>query len=98
MTEMLYEVRCLKSNEDMIISSFDGAFVVTTPALTTNARKCGSFSKNGATLTLLLPQANIAPKKLTEKPHYKLKNQKNSIHPHLLSAKPSSQKLHNCPE
>ena len=39
---------------------------MTTPTLTTNARKCASFSKKkNAT------QANMAPKKSTERPHYK---------------------------
>ena len=44
---------------------------MTTPTLRTNARKCASFSKNATTLTPLKPQANMAPKKSTERPQYK---------------------------
>ena len=48
-----------------------GTSVVTTPTLKASARKRASFSKNAATLSLLLPQANIVPRKSIKKTHLK---------------------------
>ena len=58
-----------------------------------NARKCASFSKNAATLTPLSPQANTAPKKSTERPHYKLHRTKKptEFHSHLPTTHKTSQ-------
>ena len=49
---------------------YAGHYLEHHPILTTNVRKCASFSKNGATQTSLSPQANIVPKQSIKIPHY----------------------------
>ena len=66
-----------------------------TPTLTTNARKCASFSKNVATLTPLYHRQTPRP---INRPRDRStnftdrRNRQNSIHPYLPSTKPCNQK------
>ena len=73
-----------------------GASVVTTPTLSTNTRKCVSFSKKPATLTRCNHrQTSRSSNRPIERPHYNVterKNQLNSIHPPPPSTKLCNQK------